>query len=242
MSNLHTIPILEKSLEVLEYIAAHPGHLSQPELQKALEIPQASCYRIVATLLERNWLRKVGGKYYDISIGILPLAKKVEFQLEPYKVLQPALDRLARKAGYSVKLSVREENAQINVLSAKAPWDIAITTTVGTRWPLAQGGSTAVALLSNSPEKELREAALSPAMMERVRNYAKDGFSFNPASSDPNYRWHVDALSVAVPGESGAVLGALTILSVPGDLAAADWNPLIAEMNKCARLCREMLE
>ena len=50
MADSNRIPVLEKTIEVVEYIATHPGAVSRTELQKALGIPQATCYRIVATL------------------------------------------------------------------------------------------------------------------------------------------------------------------------------------------------
>ena len=61
MADSNRIPVLEKAIEVMEYIATHPGAVSRTELQKALGIPQATCYRIVATLAEKGWLEASRG-------------------------------------------------------------------------------------------------------------------------------------------------------------------------------------
>ena len=58
MEKKNTVPILEKALDMLEYIGASSTAVSLPELQENLEIAQASCYRIATTLVRRGWLEK----------------------------------------------------------------------------------------------------------------------------------------------------------------------------------------
>ena len=107
------IPVLIRAVEVMEYIASHPGRVSQPELIAVLKIPQATCYRIIATLVAANWLVKLPGNKYDIAPAITRLSRKTELQLEKYRPLQPALDYLARQVGYSVKLSVPDGSEHV---------------------------------------------------------------------------------------------------------------------------------
>ncbi len=252
MENLNTIPVLEKAIQVLEYIGAHPGRVSQSEIKNALQIPQATCYRIISTMVEYNWLVKVNGNHYDISTGILPIARKVSFQLERYKVLQPILEHLAKKVGFSVKLSVRDGDEQVNVLCAKAPWDIALTTSIGSRDHLVTGGSVGVILTSEMNDSELSklvkglkekidtEARLQK-LKEKIEDFKETGYVFNSASSDPQYKWHVDALSVPVFNDQNQIAGAITLLSTPGGLKKEDWNPLAKEMSKTAEFCSDTM-
>ncbi len=252
MENLNTIPVLEKAIQVLEYIGAHPGRVSQSEIKNALKIPQATCYRIISTMVEYNWLVKVNGNHYDISTGILPITRKVSFQLERYKVLQPILEHLAKKVGYSVKLSVRDGDEQVNVLCAKAPWDIALTTSIGSRDHLMTGGSVGVILAAEMTESELSKLSKSlkgktdtDARLQKLKDNIKDfketGYVFNPASPDPKYKWHVDALSIPVYNDQNQIAGAITLLSTPGGLAEADWAALTKEMTKTAEFCSDTM-
>ena len=55
MANPNRIPVLEKAVDILEYIGSHPGPVTRTELQQALGIPQATCYRVIATLVEKQW-------------------------------------------------------------------------------------------------------------------------------------------------------------------------------------------
>jgi len=238
------IPVLERAVEVMEYIASHPGRVSQPELIAALKIPQATCYRIIATLVAVNWLVKLPGNKYDISPAIARLSRKTELQLEKYRPLQPALDYLARQVGYSVKLSVPDASEHVSVLSAKAPWDIALTAAPGTRFELKDGGSVAIILLADMP-KTPRGAILSQAvnpakLKQQLADYKRDGYSLNRSSANPEQRPQIDALSVAVCSEN-EVRGVLTLLSMPGEFEKNDLSVLLESMRKTARFCGELM-
>jgi DNA-binding IclR family transcriptional regulator len=252
MKSKNLIPVLEKTIQVMEYIGAHNDRVTQSELINALALPQATCYRIVSTLVKNNWLIKYGHNQFDISTGLFPIARKALFQLERYKALQPILEHLAKKVGYSVKLSVRDGNEQVNVLSAKAPWDIAVTTTVGSRCPLTDGGSAGIVLLSAMDEAELLSLVKTikdkteadtvlQSLLKNIACLKKQGYYFNPASRDPGSKWHVDALSIAVSDTDKTPSAALTLLSLPGELANADWQKLVVEMKKAAEFCSDLL-
>lgn len=119
MEAKNTVPILEKALDVLEYIGASRGAVSLPELQRNLGIAQASCYRIATTLLRRGWLEKCSGNLYNIAPGVNSVAEKVRFHLERYRHLQPFMNRIANRIGFSVKFSVRDGDEFVNVSTAQ---------------------------------------------------------------------------------------------------------------------------
>ncbi len=64
MDKKNTVPMLEKALDILEYIGTSETAVSLPELQANLGIAQASCYRIAATLVQRGWLKKCSRNRY----------------------------------------------------------------------------------------------------------------------------------------------------------------------------------
>jgi len=238
------IPILERSVAVLEYIAAHPGRVSQSELISALGIPQASCYRIVATLVAARWLDRSSDRTYDIAPGVAAVGRKAELRLEKFRRLQPILDRLARQAGYSVKFSIRDGAEQLNVAGAKAPWDLALTAAPGTRCPLTEGGSVATIILAALTDTE-RKAVLRGTPDARrieaaIAEYRRDGCSFNPASAHFGGKPAVDALSVPVM-KKRHLAGVLTLLSMPGELADAERQPLVRQLAAAAKFCGDKL-
>jgi len=113
IENKNSIPILEKSLDVIEYIAASDTPVRLPELQENPGIAQASCCRIVSTLLQRGWLEKCPGNRCEIAAGLVRVTDKIRFRLEKYKHRQPAMNRLANLTGFSAKLSVPDESREI---------------------------------------------------------------------------------------------------------------------------------
>ena len=238
------IPVLERAVEVMEYIASHPNRVSQPELIAALKIPQATCYRIIATLVAANWLVKLPGNKYDIAPGMARLSRKTELQLEKYRPLQPALDYLARQVGYSVKLSVADGAEHVSVLSAKAPWDIALTAAPGTRFELKDGGSVAIILLANMPQNKraaIMSQTQSPGRIQQLINeYQLKGYAVNLASAAPEQHPQIDALSIPVPCKNG-INGVLTLLCMPGELGKAYLPTLLESMQKTARFCGELM-
>ena len=161
MANPNRVPILEKAIEIVEYIGAHPERVTQSELQRALGISQASCYRIVATLVERNWLVKVGSRHYDISGGLAAVAKKVAFRLERYRKLQPVLNHLANELGFSVKLSIRDGEEFVNVCAAKPAGEAIVFSEPGFRCPLSEVASVSTVFLAEESRERQRWANLS---------------------------------------------------------------------------------
>lgn len=237
------IPVLQRAVEVMEYIASHPGRVSQPELIAALKIPQATCYRIIATLVAAKWLVKFQGNKYDIAPGIRHLSRKTDLLLEKYRPLQGALEHLARQAGFSVKLSVLSGEEHVNVLSAKAPWDIALTAESGTRFELKNGGSVAIIFLSGMPEKQrsfLVKQTADPEKTNRlIREFEKNGYALNLGSPD----LPIEAMSVAIRGHNEEeIIGVLTLLCMPGELAKADLPLLLQKMHKTVGFCGDFMQ
>jgi len=238
------IPVLERSVAILEYIAAHPGRVSQSELVSALRIPQATCYRIVATLVAAHWLDKSVDRTYDIASGVAAVGRKAELHLEKFRRLQPILEHLAREVGYSVKFSIRDGAEQLNVASAKAPWDVALTAAPGTRCPLCEGGSVAVIILASLTDAErknlLRGVPDAGRIGGAIAAFRRDGYSFNPASASSGKNSVADALSIPVT-KRRRLAGVLTLLSMPGELASEDRPKLKTELEAAAKFCGDNL-
>ena len=216
----NTVPMLQKALDILEYIGDSPAPVTLPELQRSLGISQSSCFRIVATLVARRWLDKCAGNAYEIAPGILPVAAKARLRLEPYRKLQPALNRLANQIGYSVKFSVRDGDEFVNVCTAKARQDALIFSEPGFRSPLDEPASVSTIMLAEAGENDWKRlTAADPKEYARLRKlYARGGFCFIAGSAEKGARHPFDTLSVPVRDEAGKLLGVISLLSLPGVL------------------------
>ena len=117
----NTIPAVEKAVAVLTRLGESEGGLTQAELAAALDIAPSSCYRILQTLLEADWVCKIGGTRYDLSFGILGAVRKLTDRNARYEAMLPVLEELAAQTGLCCKLSVRRGEFQLPILRAESP-------------------------------------------------------------------------------------------------------------------------
>jgi len=220
MEAKNTVPILEKALDMLEYIGASDTAVSLPELQRNLGIAQASCYRIAATLVRRQWLEKCSGNRYEISAGINRAAEKIRFCLEKYKHLQPTMNRLADQVGFSAKFSVLDGDEFVNVCSAQCRSGLLTFSVPGFRSPLKEIASVSAVFLAESPESEqrrlLNEKSL-PVFRRLQELYREKGYCFIRGRSDRGAEYPFDTLSFPVK-RGKTLLGVISFLSLPGIL------------------------
>ena len=220
MENKNTVPILEKTLDMLEYIGASSGAVTLPELQQNLGIAQASCYRIASTLVRRGWLEKCSGNRYEIAAGIIPVADKIRFRLDKYKYLQPILNRLVAQIGFSAKFSVRDGDEFVNVCSAQNHSELLNFSNPGFRSSLRDIASVSTIFLAESPDSEQKRLVDSKhwALFLKLRKeYRKNGFCFISGQAGKNVKYPFDTISFPVKKE-GSLIGVLSFLSLPGIL------------------------
>ena len=218
MEHKNTVPILEKALDVLEYIGASEGAVTLPELQRNLGIAQASCYRIASTLVQRGWLEKCSGARYEIAPGISRAAGKIRFRLEKYKPLQPAMNRLADETGFPAKFSVREGDEFVNVCSARSRSGQFSFSDPGFRQSLRSIASVSTIFLAESPLSD-RRRLVPPGerghFRELSEQYLRSGYCFIHGQTGKNAEYPFDTLSFPVRrGET--LTGVVSFLSLPG--------------------------
>ena len=224
MDHKNTVPMVEKTLDMLEYIGASETAVSLPELQENLGIAQASCYRIATTLVRRGWLEKRSDNRYEIAAGISRAADKIRFRMERYKRLQPTMDRLANRIGFSAKFSVRDGDEFVNVCSAQCRSGLLNFSDPGFRSRLDELASVSAIFLSESSrEEQLRLLSRNKlAQFEAMQSFYKEhGCSFIPGQHGKNAKYPFDTLSFPIRGEDGRLRGVISFLSLPGSLENA---------------------
>ena len=219
MDKKNTVPMLEKALDVLEYIGTSDTAVSLPELQTNLGIAQASCYRIAATLVQRGWLEKCSGNRYEIAAGVIPVAEKARFRLAKYAHLQPIMNRLANQIGFSAKFSVLDGDEFLNVCSAQCRSGQLSFSEPGFRSPLRKIATVSTIFLAERSLSELRRLLNEEQMKDfaqRQESYRRLGYCFNHGQTGKNAEYPFDTLSFPVRSESGTLLGVVSFLSLPG--------------------------
>jgi DNA-binding IclR family transcriptional regulator len=164
MSEPLTNPAVHKAIAITQYIADRSDPVSVKELSYSLSIPQASCYRIVRTLLRDNWLREdpMGG--LRIAFGLAHVARSFSEVEAKLNGLNPALVRLAEDLQMSVKVMLREGDLATVAMRAEPARANSITSPIGSRIHLSVGSAAGV-LLSFLQDAEI-ERIISTAPAE----------------------------------------------------------------------------
>ena len=241
MKNNNTIPAVDKTLKIMEYLASEQHSATQAELCKAADVTATTGYRIVQTLIKHDWVRKTPDNRYMLSFAMLDIWMKSSGHRIFFEQFQPVLDVLAEKVHLSCKLSIRGGNEQISILRADSPEPFSISGKIGTRFPLIEG-SVGAALLALDPEEDIRalceecqvdirEKNNSALVLSRIREWKKKGYVFNRGTN----RWHVDAMSVPVIRKGSNVVAALTLIGVPGDFTEKNMEQRAESLTEAAK-------
>lgn len=243
----NTIPAVEKSIAMLLYLSTHELGATRTELATALGVTRSTCYRIMQTLLGADFIRKNESNRYELSNGLLPIARKVIMATDRFSKMLPILEDLAKDTGLCCKLSIRQGDSQLPILRAESPRLVSVSSKIGVRFPVIEG-SVGAALLSDTPESMVRLLALqckvvvpesgnTELVMEGISQIKKKGYCFNPG----NNRWNIDAMSVPVYGSEKKVAAALTLLGSKEDFSEAGEARLAKRLIRASRDCSSLL-
>lgn len=226
MTTSQTIPAVHKAVAVMQFVADRAEPVSIKELAYALGIPQATCYRMVNTLLEHNWLREEPGRGVRIAFGLANLARSYSTIEQALQRVTPALRQLAQTLQLSAKITLREGHYVTTALRAEPSRSNAITSPVGYHFHIGIG-SAAAALLSTLPDEEIgRILKAAPAevwerqsaedVRERVRQCRKTGACQDFGQQHPS----IYAISTLLSLTADTV-AAVTVVGWPEDFPAA---------------------
>ncbi len=152
----HQVPSLLRAVRLVEAVAAGRAR-SLPALQRLLDIPAASAYRIVQTLLGEGWLER-GTESGDLLLGngLRALAGSPDPYESLRRCLAPDLAALQDATGLTSKLSVRDGDEFLMLARAESTRPLSLTARIGARESLAMG-SAGAALLAGMTDKEAEQ-------------------------------------------------------------------------------------
>ncbi len=148
---------LHKVLDTIETVA-DLGQVGIRELSAKTGFPPPTIHRILATLVERRYLKQDPvSKSYALSFRFLELATKVQQQFNLTSVARPHLERLMIETRESVNLAVQDGDHVVYLDSAHSNYSmLQLFTKPGARVPLYATGVGKV-FLSLWDESDVRE-------------------------------------------------------------------------------------
>ncbi|MDF3130932.1 helix-turn-helix domain-containing protein [Kiritimatiellaeota bacterium B1221] len=215
MSSNQRIPILNRTLQVLEALTQR-GQASAKQLSIDLDIPPATCYRILNTLADANWLLRDEVGDYRLSFGISRLGGLASDMARFFAISNQPIADLADQIDCSVKISIREGDDWLILARHERTKPKTILNKVGIRDCVAIGSAGAVLLRNTSDVEILRiikerpsiPKEQIPVIQTRIDSCRKNNFATDLGETNPE----IHAVSVPVclsPLEENASLTAV---------------------------------
>lgn len=164
MSSLHTvregnqIQSVAKALDVLECLALSDSALSVRQVAEQCGFSRPTVYRLLNTLMSRNYVQNTQDGSYQVGTGVLSLGKSVLDRLNLADVARPYIHALSRKTEETVHLSILEGTEILYVAKAESTKPVHMYCNIGTRNPV-YNTSMGKAILAFLPQAR-REALL----------------------------------------------------------------------------------
>ncbi|WP_328302679.1 IclR family transcriptional regulator [Streptomyces sp. NBC_00435] len=212
---------LEKSMRILEAVAAPGGPHRLTDVTAAAAVPKSSAFRILASLVEQGFVRSEGDSRYGVGPRLRALSALVSGG-EPASIEQ-ILGELQEATGQAVHLALHsgETITYIRKLESEQPFQTA--SRVGMRMPLH---STAIGkgILAHLPRAEVRELisatglprraprtlTTSEALEAELETVRARGFAVDDEENEATIR----CIGAAILGPRGRPVGGVSITTV----------------------------
>lgn len=237
----YTVPAVCKALELVRLLAEAGGETTTKALALRLGVPRTTCYRILRSLVAKDWVRPVEGGGHELSLGLLALVQPLRRTERLADAVRPALETLALAVQLTAKVSVRQGDYAVTVARCESPRETSVAVRLGASFHLAYGSSGAV-LLGGLSEPEVDEVlARAPAecwayqrpahVRRRLRELRAQGWCADIGT----YRPSCHAVSAPLCDGQGGLLAAMTIIGFPHELPPERLDELVRELCQAAR-------
>jgi DNA-binding IclR family transcriptional regulator len=124
----------ERTLAVLEYLSASDGSRSLRETAEELQIPRASAYALLTTMVNAGWLEVSGGEY---RLGVRSLRAGASFIESDSMVHQaaPVIEDLSRRLNETIHLARLDHDEVVYMVTKPSQHSLSIVIRPGRRMP-----------------------------------------------------------------------------------------------------------
>ena len=142
----YAVPALEKSLDVLEFLASQERPVTLTGIAQALGRSPGELFRIVTALSRRGWIGRLPDDSYRLTAKMFELAHGYPPNKRLVDVALPAMRALSNDLGQSCHLSVADSGDQLVILAVESNDAAGVFVRTGTRYPLGTTASGRVML------------------------------------------------------------------------------------------------
>jgi IclR family KDG regulon transcriptional repressor len=235
--------VLHKTLDILENIKDKPVGVKLSDLARAVDMPKATVYRILATLESRGFLDRGEDGGYRMARKLFDLQQRHPIEQILNRVAPPRMEELAKSCRETVNLGILDGGEVVVINTVESPQTIRMSSKVGNRRSIH---STAIGkvLLAALPEKEMLRLLrlkglprLTPytkvsrvALLAELDRIRERGYAIDDQENELDGR----CIGAPVLGPDGRVVAAL---SISGPVFRMDLNRTRSLAPKLKQAC-----
>lgn len=237
----YRVPAAEKTLDILEFMAAQREDVTQTEISTGLGRSIHELYRVIQLLERRGFLIRTRVDRYRLSLRLFELAHMHPPVNRLIDSALPVMRDLAGRTDQSCHLAVLRDLHVLIVLQVELPLPMRYSVALGSHFPILETSSGAV-LLAHLPAAEQAalverilasgEAEATPAeIARRLRAIAANGQEMRPSMAVEG----CTNMSLPVRNHMGAVIAALTVPYLPQKRARFAKDDVLQATDAAAR-------
>jgi DNA-binding IclR family transcriptional regulator len=218
----HTIPVIDRMMEILGELERHAGGLNIGEMTQLLKLPRTTVYRIMNTLQIHEVVRRDDDGVYHLGRRLLALAAHTSTRYSDARlatICQPFMDKLAAELGEGVKLNIIDADGAMVLAAAQGRREYALTVAAGQRMPihasaagkliLAHQPADVVDYWLNQPlpaytSKTITDTAKLRAAMASIK---RAGWAFDEGETAPS----IQAVATPIFIKNGELAAAISV-------------------------------
>jgi IclR family pca regulon transcriptional regulator len=219
-SNPDFIEAIARGLDVIRAFGPGQPVMSLAGLAAASGLPRPTVRRILLTLEQLGYVRQAGGPGYELTPRVLDLGMSYVLSRGMWEIARPHMEALVERTRESSSIAQLDGSDIVYVARVAVPKIVALTVTIGTRFPAMQtslGKVLLAALPLAEAERVLAEASRSgitprwqPDAAERaaaLREVRARGWALTDGELAPAIR----SIAVPVRDGDGRVIAALNV-------------------------------
>jgi IclR family acetate operon transcriptional repressor len=236
--------LVSRTIEVLRLLGQTPDGVGVTRLAEQLGESPSTVHRLLAALLEHDYVAQTEDRRYRLGVGVLGLAHAFQRQDRLVTMARPYLSKLAAQTRESVFLAERIGDDVICVASAESPRLLSFYLRLGQRTPYHAASSARAILAFQEPAEQRRlleterfvsftgktpmtlHDAASALAVTRERGFA---------ICDEELEVGVAAVSVPVMGINGVIDASLTLVAPYDRLGPSAWYPAACVLSDAAQ-------
>lgn len=136
------IQVLEKAIQVLNYLSQSKEPIGVSELARRVDMPKATVFRILKTLEKYNYVSfDAKAQVYRLGWATLPLSKGFLEKLDVRELAHPYMVEVQKALNQSVNLFIADGENRVCIERVQSDHPLRSVMRIGTVYPVYQGAS-----------------------------------------------------------------------------------------------------